>query len=227
MKSLQDLNVSEKLFCITGDNAANNSTMAEAIAKQLPQFNSDHNLLGCIGHVLNIAAKRGMDAVGLDWGEYLVRVLDEDRLEIEQEKMMEDSETDDSELEDFHDYSGNESVLKRIRKIVSHIRNSPQKRVAFEQTAIRCIWSGQVYHKVGSLMSLPNAEAKLLQIYFLGDEETEAKRRCSIMPGTNNSLIGSLQRMLHQHNHYVRQFQMAIDNNPTNLKIVIRADRKP
>ena len=134
MESLQDLNVSEKLFCITGDNAANNSTMAEAIAKQLPQFNSDHNLLGCIGHVLNIAAKRGMDAVGLDWGEYLVRVLDEDRLEIEQEKMMEDSETDDSELEDFHDYSGNESVLKRIRKIVSHMRNSPQKRV--QETAI-------------------------------------------------------------------------------------------
>ena len=67
-----------------------------------------------------------MDAVGLDWGEYLVRVLDEDRLEIEQEKITEDSETDDSELENFHDNSGNESVLKRIRKIVSHIRNSSQ-----------------------------------------------------------------------------------------------------
>ena len=110
--------------------------MAEAIAKQLPQFNSVHNLLGCIGHVLNIAAKRGMDGVDLDYGEYLVRILDKDRLEIEREKIMEDSETDDSETDDLHDYSGNESVLKRIRKIVSHIRNSPQKRVAFEQRAI-------------------------------------------------------------------------------------------
>ncbi|GBN71349.1 hypothetical protein AVEN_174652-1, partial [Araneus ventricosus] len=35
----------------------------------------------------------------------------------------------------------------------------------------------QVYHKTGSLMSLPNEGAKFLQIYFLGNEEAEAKRR--------------------------------------------------
>ncbi|GBM37004.1 hypothetical protein AVEN_273654-1 [Araneus ventricosus] len=40
---------------------------------------------------------------------------------------------------------------------------------------------GQVYHKPGSLMSLPNGEAKFLQIYFLGNEEAEAKRRCKLM----------------------------------------------
>ena len=65
-----------------------------------------------------------MDAVGLDWEEHLVRMLSEERLQIEQEKML-----DDSELEDFHDYSGNESVLKRIRKIVSHTRNSLKKEL--------------------------------------------------------------------------------------------------
>ncbi|GBN73904.1 hypothetical protein AVEN_19950-1, partial [Araneus ventricosus] len=36
---------------------------------------------------------------------------------------------------------------------------------------------GQVYHKPESLMSLPNEEAKFLQKYFLGNEESEAKRR--------------------------------------------------
>ncbi|GBN62105.1 hypothetical protein AVEN_108897-1, partial [Araneus ventricosus] len=34
---------------------------------------------------------------------------------------------------------------------------------------------GQVYQKPGSLMSLPNEEAKFLQKYFLGNEEAEEK----------------------------------------------------
>ncbi|GBO25852.1 hypothetical protein AVEN_210477-1 [Araneus ventricosus] len=54
----------------------------------------------------------------------------------------------------------------------------------------------QVYHKAGSLMSLPNEEAKFLQIYFLGNEETEVKRRCTLIPGATKSLIESLQKML-------------------------------
>ncbi|GBM52070.1 hypothetical protein AVEN_131090-1 [Araneus ventricosus] len=60
---------------------------------------------------------------------------------------------------------------------------------------------GQVYHKPGSLMWLPNEEAKFLQIYFLGNEEAEAKRRCKLIPGTTKSLIESLQKMLHENNH--------------------------
>ncbi|GBM37666.1 hypothetical protein AVEN_9956-1 [Araneus ventricosus] len=60
---------------------------------------------------------------------------------------------------------------------------------------------GQVYHKPGSLMLLPNEEAKFLQIYFLGNEEAEAKRRCKLIPGTTKSLIESLQKMLHENNH--------------------------
>ncbi|GBN07837.1 hypothetical protein AVEN_191547-1 [Araneus ventricosus] len=60
---------------------------------------------------------------------------------------------------------------------------------------------GQVYDKSGSLMSLPNEEAMFLQIYFLGNEEAEAKRRCKLIPGTTKSLIESLQKMLHENNH--------------------------
>ncbi|GBN24566.1 hypothetical protein AVEN_246509-1 [Araneus ventricosus] len=60
---------------------------------------------------------------------------------------------------------------------------------------------GQVYHKPEWLMSLPNEEAKFLQIYFLGNEEAEAKRRFKLIPGTTKSLIESLQKMLHENNH--------------------------
>ncbi|GBO17926.1 hypothetical protein AVEN_235696-1 [Araneus ventricosus] len=41
---------------------------------------------------------------------------------------------------------------------------------------------GQVYQKAGSLVSLPNEEAKFLQIYFLGNEEAEAKHRFMLIP---------------------------------------------
>ena len=59
MKSLNDFGVANKLFCITGDNASSNTTMALAIKEVLPDFKYDQQLLGCVGHVLNIAAKKG------------------------------------------------------------------------------------------------------------------------------------------------------------------------
>ncbi|GBL92174.1 hypothetical protein AVEN_91515-1 [Araneus ventricosus] len=42
------------------------------------------------------------------------------------------------------------------------------------------------------------------------------------------SLIESLQKMLHESNHYVQKFKMAIEDNPTDdLQVVIKADKKP
>ncbi|GBM12238.1 hypothetical protein AVEN_37365-1 [Araneus ventricosus] len=85
----------------------------------------------------------------------------------------------------------------------------------------------QVYHKAGSLMSLPNEEAKFLYIYFLENDDAEAKRRCTLIPRTTKSLIESLQKMLHDSNHYVQKFKTAIEDNPTeDLQIVINADKK-
>ncbi|GBM63110.1 hypothetical protein AVEN_68559-1 [Araneus ventricosus] len=87
---------------------------------------------------------------------------------------------------------------------------------------------GQVYQKPGSLIPLPNEEAKFHQIYFLGNEEAEAKRCCTLIPGTTKRLIESLQKMLHENNHCVQKFKMSIENNPTeDLQIVIKADKKP
>jgi len=87
---------------------------------------------------------------------------------------------------------------------------------------------GQVYHKGGSLLPMQDEDTKFLQIYFLGDEEAEAQRRCSIIPAVNKQLIESLQRMLHIHNYYIRTFQTALDGNmDDDIKIVIKADRKP
>ena len=43
---------------------------------------------------------------------------------------------------------------------------------------------GQVYHRVGSPLPPPNKEHQFLQIYFMGDEQKEADRRCKNIPGT-------------------------------------------
>lgn len=59
---------------------------------------------------------------------------------------------------------------------------------------------GQIYHKVGSLLPLPNQESSFLNMYFLGDDEVETQRRCAIIPSTDKNLVASLQKMLHENN---------------------------
>ena len=57
---------------------------------------------------------------------------------------------------------------------------------------------GQVYHRVESLLPPTNEEPKFLQIYFMGDEQQEARQRCNNIPGTRQDIVMDLQRMLHK-----------------------------
>lgn len=87
---------------------------------------------------------------------------------------------------------------------------------------------GQVYHKLGSLLPLPNKEHQFLQIYFMGDEQKEANQRCNNIPGTRPEIVLELQKMLHQQNVYVQMFKTALQRMPSNeLKVHIRADKTP
>ena len=49
--TLEEFSIKGKLFCVTGDNASNNKTMAREIEKLVVGFKADNNLLGCAGHV--------------------------------------------------------------------------------------------------------------------------------------------------------------------------------
>lgn len=60
LKCLKEFEIDSKVFTITADNAANNRTMAKELAKNLKQFDHSIHLLGCMGHVINLAAKRGL-----------------------------------------------------------------------------------------------------------------------------------------------------------------------
>ena len=87
---------------------------------------------------------------------------------------------------------------------------------------------GQVYHRMGSLLPPSNEEHKFLQIYFMGDEGQEAKQRCDNIHGTRQDIVLDLQRMLHQHNSYARDFKSLLHRMPFDEgTVVILPDKKP
>ncbi|XP_050683985.1 uncharacterized protein LOC126978908 [Leptidea sinapis] len=87
---------------------------------------------------------------------------------------------------------------------------------------------GQVYHKIGSLLSLPNNTPKFLQIYFVGNEEDELDQRLSNFIELRRDIILHLQRFLHENNELIKIFKTAMEKMVSDsYKIIIRADKKP
>lgn len=69
LEILQSYGVEEKLFCVTADNASNNSTLAKELDSKLQNFLAKQNMLGCVGHVVNLAAKAGLKTLEIDAAE--------------------------------------------------------------------------------------------------------------------------------------------------------------
>ncbi|KNZ55695.1 hypothetical protein VP01_2608g2 [Puccinia sorghi] len=60
-ESLLSSNLScSKLLSITTDNVLTNNKMAEWVKKEIPTFNHKEDLLGCVAHVINLAAKAAL-----------------------------------------------------------------------------------------------------------------------------------------------------------------------
>ncbi len=70
VKTLEEFGLREKLFCITADNASSNRTMARAISNAIKSFSDSQHLLGCTGHVFNLAAQAGLKAI-----DYIPEIL--------------------------------------------------------------------------------------------------------------------------------------------------------
>lgn len=87
---------------------------------------------------------------------------------------------------------------------------------------------GQIYHKIRSLLPIPEQEPKFLQIYFTGNKEREVEQVCSITTQTRQEIISNLQKIFHEHNSLVRLFKTAIDQMPSDdYTVVIRAGKTP
>ncbi|XP_041451342.1 uncharacterized protein LOC121404970 isoform X1 [Drosophila obscura] len=87
---------------------------------------------------------------------------------------------------------------------------------------------GQIYHRAGSLLPFDNADHQFLQLYFIGNAEDEADRRCAIITNTRRQIIFDLQNMFHEHNELVQVFKTSLDRMPSDdHKIFIRSDKTP
>ena len=63
LRILNDFELHEKIFCIITDNSLNNTKMAREIFNKTLSFDSLQHFLGCIGHVIHMAAKQGIKSL--------------------------------------------------------------------------------------------------------------------------------------------------------------------
>ena len=127
MDTLNDFDLKEKLYCITADNASNNVTMARQLTSQLPNFNAEEDLLGCTGHVINLAAQAGLKALGHEFKEG-VSFSDGNNNSFDCHGW-----GNEFDLDDVDDCDPS-SIIYRVRETIKYIRNSPQRRLCFENT---------------------------------------------------------------------------------------------
>lgn len=62
----EDHALNKKIFCLTADNSSSNEVLGTHMAewRQLEILDVRQNLLGCMAHVVNFAAKAGIKALG-------------------------------------------------------------------------------------------------------------------------------------------------------------------
>lgn len=82
--------------------------------------------------------------------------------------------------------------------------------------------SGQVYHRIGPAQPNAGEEARFAQIYFF-DRETQAHRRCTVMPGLDIANVLLVNDILHDVNPYVHLYRQAAELGPlANYSICFR-----
>ncbi|XP_014790107.1 uncharacterized protein LOC106883568 [Octopus bimaculoides] len=87
---------------------------------------------------------------------------------------------------------------------------------------------GQIYHKIEPLLPSTNETPQFLQVYYVGDYETQAARRRTISPSTSFEVILQLQETLHMHNSYVKIFKYALEfPSVPDFTVVLDAEKRP
>ncbi|EFX77778.1 hypothetical protein DAPPUDRAFT_246972 [Daphnia pulex] len=99
--------------------------MARALSIQVRQFNFGEHLLGCIGHIIHLAAKQGLKALGLCKPPTNVDASEESNNN-------DQSDVDEyaPDLDSLPSVPG--TIMFRIHGIVIAVRSSPQRRAAFQ-----------------------------------------------------------------------------------------------
>ncbi|GFT49848.1 helitron_like_N domain-containing protein [Trichonephila clavipes] len=84
---------------------------------------------------------------------------------------------------------------------------------------------GQIYRHVGSLLPLPKANHKYLQIYFMGYTDEQINRRCQMNVSIKREIVAELQNLF-EHNKLIKLFKTVIEQMPSDdYKVIIKAER--
>ena len=83
---------------------------------------------------------------------------------------------------------------------------------------------GQIYHQMGALEPSREKDEKFIQIYFIKNLEDQTDRRCNVIQNLDREVVQDLQGMLHRHNHLIREFKTALENE--NLSDDVSTERK-
>lgn len=90
---------------------------------------------------------------------------------------------------------------------------------------------GQVNHKIGSLMLMPDDDPKFLQIYFIGNCEERVTTRCQynfIEKAEERAIVILLENFLEDQNQLIRLIKRILPRLQNyNYQIVIKADKVP
>ncbi|PLW26518.1 hypothetical protein PCANC_23590 [Puccinia coronata f. sp. avenae] len=172
--TLDHLELSDHLVCITADNASSNSTLATHVERRLGGiFEANDQLLGCMAHVINLAAHDGIKVFG---GIPTLSGSDE---EITLDKMDINNlitEPDGAEV-------NIKSVVTRIHGLATYIRGSPQRREGF-QAVIDFINSQSPETPVKDKILILDVKTRWNSTFLMLQRASELKHVCTTYCGS-------------------------------------------
>jgi len=129
-QTLDEYDLKKRLFCITGDNAVNNMTMAKHLLNHLAIKNNiawdpDTSYIPCFAHIINLVMQKFIRAV-------IVTPGDDD------EGNTDTGNGDDFTLDIGDDDLAFGGIISKLRGIVNSIRGSSRRSELFEQACRSC-----------------------------------------------------------------------------------------
>ncbi len=124
--------------------------MAREIEKHVSTSKSGENLLGCTGHVFNLAAVEGLKILGFDARDDLVTIEEDEERETDVFYFYWGKEQEDNSDDNFDP----SSIVGRVREICEFVRASPQRRKQFEE-CVKVCYSASIRESDPSLPATP------------------------------------------------------------------------
>lgn len=118
LESLRSFDLIDSVYCLTTDNASNNDTMSRVLQENLPGYTTKDNLLGCAGHIFNLAAKEALAPLSAKASDNLACAIPA-------------TLTDLLSAQYSGDYA--RTLIGKLRATANKMRKSPQSRQRFSQ----------------------------------------------------------------------------------------------